>query len=235
MPQDELSFSLSARLALAAALVPQGSTIADIGTDHAYLPAWLILEGIATRAIAADVGQGPLQNAAQTLANLGLGGRIPLRLSDGLDGFSPGDANCLIFAGMGGTLIARLLARAPWVNAPGMTIVAQPMRRTEDLRRWLLSNGWRIETETACFDAGRPYSALRAVYAPQKPLKETALRPGYAFYGELPRCGHPAAQMLLERTRRWLAGRIAGLERGGNLTEESARLRVISADLEAQI
>lgn len=224
------AFRLSPRLALAAGLIPKGRAVADIGTDHAYLPAWLVLEGAALRAIAADVSAGPLRNAAQTVESHGLGERIELRLSDGLDAFAPGQADCFVFAGMGGTLIARMLDRAPWINAPGTVIVAQPMRKSEDLRGWLTAHGWRIEREAACFDAGRPYHALLAVYAAHAPQAA-----GYAYYGELPGCEHPAAKMLLERSRRWLAKRIAGLEQSGQMNEELARLRIILADLEERL
>jgi tRNA (adenine22-N1)-methyltransferase len=230
-----MPLTLSPRLALAAELVPPGRVMADIGTDHAYLPAWLVAADRIPRAIAADVGQGPLQNAARTIEALGLEGRVLLRQSDGLAAFSPGEAEVFLFAGMGGTLIARLLAEAPWVNAPGGVIVAQPMRRSEDLRHWLRANGWHIETENACFDAGRPYHALRAMYAPQTPASAAEQRVGYAYYGELPRCPHPAAQKLLERTRRWLAGRVDALAQSGQSPAEAARLRLNLADLEEQI
>ncbi|MDR3314266.1 MAG: class I SAM-dependent methyltransferase [Oscillospiraceae bacterium] len=227
--------TLSPRLALVADLTPPGCVVADIGTDHAYLPAFLVAAGVAPRAIAADIGQDPLQNAARTLAALQLEDRVALRQSDGLAAFAPGQADCFLFAGMGGTLITRLLAAAPWVNAPGTVIVAQPMRRSEDLRAWLLANGWHIATESACFDAGRPYHALRAAYAPQTPPAQAETRAGYAHYGELPRCPHPAARKLLERHRHWLAGRVQALAQSGQAPAEAARLRTILLDLEGQI
>ena len=228
---SDVDFRLSPRLALAAELIPRGRAVADIGTDHAFLPAFLVREGVAVRAIAADVSEGPLRNAAQTVKALGIEDQVELRQSDGLDAFAPGDADCFVFAGMGGTLIARLLSRCPWINAPQATkIVAQPMRRSEDLRKWLMANGWRIEVENACFDAGRPYSALRATQSPA--AQQSA---GYTYYGELLSCEHPAAKMLLERSRRWLAKRIAGLEQCGRLQEERAQLRLILADLEERL
>jgi tRNA (adenine22-N1)-methyltransferase len=223
--------ALRPRLALVAALVPHGCVAADIGTDHAYLPAHLVAQGIVPRALAADIRPGPLQNAAQTIAALQLEDRVLLRQSDGLTAFAPGEADCFLFAGMGGTLIARLLARAAWVNTHGMLLIAQPMRRSEDLRAWLLQNGWRIETEDACFDTGRAYHALRARYAPAPPQPPLAQRPGYAYYGELPRCPHPAARVILQRSQQWLQNRIRALEQSKQSPEEAATLRTLLGDL----
>ncbi|MDR2525681.1 MAG: class I SAM-dependent methyltransferase [Oscillospiraceae bacterium] len=227
--------TLGARLQMTAQLIPPGSRAADIGTDHAYLPAFLIANGLVKSMIAADIGAGPLQNAAQTLAQYNLTDRIALRQSDGLVGFAPGETDCLIFAGMGGTLIAHLLTRAPWVNAPGMRIVAQPMRRAEDLRAWLLTNAWHIETETACYEDGRAYAALRAVFAPvRKPsAQEQAI--GYAYYGALPLCSHPAARDVLTQTRRWLANKTAALTVAHKDRAEQVRYHAILADLEEQL
>ena len=183
------------RLSMAAALVPLGVAVADIGSDHAYLPVHLVREGIAPRAIACDIAEGPLENARKTVARAGLEHKIELRLSDGFERFAPADAGCWILAGMGGTLMARLLDAAPWLQAPGTTIVAQPMRHAEDLRAWLVAHGFAIETEIACIDAGRAYLALRAVYDGI----ERAYPPGYSHYGELIHNPGPIAREILSR------------------------------------
>ena len=86
-------------------MVRPGSVAADIGTDHAYLPASLILNGICPRALACDLRKGPLSNAAKTVAAYGLEGKITLRLSDGFDEIEPFEADDLIICGMGGTLM----------------------------------------------------------------------------------------------------------------------------------
>jgi tRNA (adenine22-N1)-methyltransferase len=180
---------------MTAALVPPGLAVADIGSDHAYLPAHLVRLGLCPRAIASDIAGGPLENARQTVLRAKLQDRIELRLSDGFQAFAPADAACWVLAGMGGTLMARLLDAAPWLRAPGTVLVAQPMRHADDLRAWLTAHGFRIETELACRDAGRPYLALRAVYdgtARDYP-------PGYIHYGELIHHPGPAARDLLAR------------------------------------
>jgi len=195
--------SLRPRLAMTAALVPPGVAVADIGSDHAYLPVHLVRAGRCPRAIASDVAEGPLRNAAETVARAGLQDKIELRLSDGFQEFAPFDAGCWVLAGMGGTLMARLLDAAPWLQSPGTVLVAQPMRHADDLRAWLISHGFAIELETVCRDAGRPYLALRAMcdgIARDYP-------PGYIFYGELLQNPDPCARELLFRELNLLEAR----------------------------
>ena len=187
---------------MTAALVPPGVAVADIGSDHAHLPVHLVRSGVCPRAIASDIGEGPLRNAAGTVARAGLRDQIELRLSDGFACFAPGDAGCWVLAGMGGTLMARLLSAAPWLCAPGTVLVAQPMRHAEELREWLIRNAFRIEQESACRDAGRAYMALRAVHDGIA----RAYPPGYIYYGELPR-GDPCAREILFRELRLLQTR----------------------------
>jgi tRNA (adenine22-N1)-methyltransferase len=216
---------------MTAALVPPGCALADIGSDHAYLPAWLAARGVCCHVIAADVGEGPLRNAAQTLAKLGLGDRVELRQSDGLDAFAPGEADCFLFAGMGGTLIVRLLARGTALFRPGLTIVAQPMSRAAELRGWLWNHGFSIEEERACQDDRRVYGALRAVYDGQA----RRITPGMPWTGLLPACGDPAAVEILRRTAVHLRTRAAALEADGRDPAEAERLRAALQELESEM
>ena len=189
---------------MTADMVPPGLAIADIGSDHARLPVHLVRTGHCPRAIASDIAEGPLRNAAETVARAGLQNKIELRLSDGFTRFAPTDASCWIMAGMGGTLMARLLDAAPWLCSPGTILVAQPMRHADDLRAWLISHGFVIEMESACLDAGRPYMALRAVYgglARQYP-------PGYIYYGELIHNPDPCAREILSNELKMLETKI---------------------------
>ena len=87
---------LSKRLAAVAALVDAGSRPADIGTDHAYIPIWLVEEGICQKAFAMDVGKGPLERAREHITGHGLGNYIETRLSDGLGALAPGEADCCL-------------------------------------------------------------------------------------------------------------------------------------------
>lgn len=138
---------LTPRLRKVAELVPQGARFADIGTDHAYLPAWLILNGVIGHAIAADLREGPLERARVTARKYEVSDRIEFRLCDGLTQIRPGEVDAIAIAGMGGETIAHILEGAPWTKAPGVTLILQPMSSQPDLRRWLGEHGYRIEEE----------------------------------------------------------------------------------------
>ena len=194
---------LRPRLAMTADLVPPGVAVADIGSDHAYLPVHLVRAGTCPRAIASDIAEGPLENARQTVLRAGLPDKIELRLSDGFSRFAAHDASCWVLAGMGGTLMSRLLDAAPWLCSPGTVLVAQPMRHAEDLRAWLVTHGFRIEIESACRDAGRAYLALRAQYSGTA----CAYPPGYIYYGELLRNHSECARQILSRELKLLEAR----------------------------
>jgi len=191
---------LRPRLAMTADMVPPGFAIADIGSDHARLPVHLVRLGLCPRAIASDIAEGPLENARKTIQRAGLENQIELRLSDGFSRFAPTDASCWVMAGMGGTLMARLLDAAPWLCSPGVVLVAQPMRHADDLRAWLITHGFVIERELVCKDTGRNYMALRAVYDGI----EREYPPGYAYYGELINNPDPIAHEILSNELRLL-------------------------------
>lgn len=138
---------LSPRLRAAAELVPRGARFADIGTDHAYLPVWLILHGVIDKAIAADLRQGPLERARETAEKYSVADQLDFRLCDGLRGLRPREADTIAIAGMGGETIAHILACAPWTKEEGVTLILQPMSSQPDLRQWLAGNGYAIERE----------------------------------------------------------------------------------------
>ena len=138
---------LTPRLQTVAELVPQGSRFADIGTDHAYLPTWLILNDVIDWAIAADLRQGPLERAKDTAEKYAVSDKMDFRLCDGLTGILPGEVDTIVIAGMGGETIAHILACAPWTKEPGTSLILQPMSSQKDLRQWLGSNGYVIEQE----------------------------------------------------------------------------------------
>ena len=193
---------------MTAALVPPGCAVADIGTDHARLPVHLVREGISPRVIASDVAEGPLRNARETVQRAGLQDKIELRLSNGFREFAPEDAGCWVMAGMGGTLMARLLEAAPRLQAPGTVLVAQPMRHADDLRAWLIARRFRIVCENACIDTGRSYMALRAIY--DGISREYA--PGYIYYGELINNPDPIAKKILSNELRLLEKKIVNYQ-----------------------
>lgn len=150
----------SPRLRAIAALVPEGcACLADIGTDHGYIPVSLLLEGKIRRAIAADIGAQPLDRARHTAGQYGVTGKIDFRLGDGLTVLEPGEADVIVIAGMGGDLITEILAAAPWSRA-GPLLLLQPMSKAEVLRAWLPENGYMVSAERLVQDKGVLYPIL---------------------------------------------------------------------------
>ena len=138
---------LSDRLGTAAEMVRAGAVVADVGTDHAYLPIALCLSGRATRAIAADIHEGPLARARENICAWGLEDRIETRLTDGLCGLEGAHPTDVLILGMGGELIARILSDAPFVRDGAIRLILQPMTHPEVVRAYLAQNGFTIVEE----------------------------------------------------------------------------------------
>lgn len=151
---------LQPRLQLLADMVPQGCRLADIGTDHGYLPVWLLQRGRIEGAIAADIGAEPLAHARRTAAEYGVG-NIDFRLCDGLSGIAPEEADSVLIAGMGGETIIAILSAAAWTKDGAHTLLLQPMTKTVDLRKWLAVNGYCFTEERLVRDKNYLYPVLR--------------------------------------------------------------------------
>lgn len=156
----EKELHLQPRLLRLAELVPTGARLADIGTDHGYIPVYLLQRGAIASAIAADIGEEPLRHAQRTAEECGLAGRIDFRLCDGLSAIAPEEADCVLIAGMGGETIISILEGAPWLRQGGHRLLLQPQSRQELLRDWLVAHGFRILREHLVRDKGTLYSIL---------------------------------------------------------------------------
>lgn len=161
-------FQLDPRLQLCADWVRQDAKLADIGTDHAYLPVWLVSMGICPRAVAVDVREGPLERARENVTRYGMADKIRLSLSSGLTDVQPEDADDIIIAGMGGELIAEILHQAPWVRDETKRLILQPMTTAKELRLWLQENDFALIREECVRSEGKIYSVMQASYAPEK-------------------------------------------------------------------
>jgi len=150
---------LSARLQSIADQVPQGALFADIGTDHAYLPVWLLLNKRIDNAIAADLREGPLSRARETADQFGVSEKVSFRLCNGLVGIAAHEVDTIAIAGMGGETIAEILSVAPWTKERTLLLL-QPMTSFPDLRLWLQQNGYKIEKEVISREGRRLYSSL---------------------------------------------------------------------------
>lgn len=172
--------SVDNRLKKIAGMIRVGSTVADIGTDHAYLPVFLVRNKIAVKAFACDVSDGPLENARATVESSGVD-NIIIRKGDGLSAVAPDEADTFVIAGMGGDLIARILEAAPWVKDARYELILQPMTAVEDLREYLCNNGFQIVTERAVKAQGRVYTVMKAVFTGENTLCD----PLFYFVGKL--------------------------------------------------
>ena len=151
---------LTPRLRQIAAWVRQGAHLADVGTDHAYLPVWLTLQGRVASAIASDLRRGPLDRAQETGRRYGVGDRITFRLGNGLAAVAPEECDTVLIAGMGGETIWGILAAAPWTRDGRHTLLLQPQTKIEELRLRLCENGYAVTREHLVRDKGKLYVVM---------------------------------------------------------------------------
>ena len=155
---------LDSRLMAIADLVRKDKVFADIGTDHAYLPVYLVEKGIINRGIAADLRVGPLENAKEAVVSYGYSDQIELRLSDGLDNFTENEVEEIAVAGMGGLLIASFIERTQWLKNENIHLILQPMTQVEELRKTLFDNGFVIDREVVAKDGDKLYIILSVYF-----------------------------------------------------------------------
>ena len=162
---------ISARLRAVSSFVPKGSKIADIGTDHGYVPIYLVQNGLAEHAVAMDLREGPLERARAHVAALAAGQRerIELRLSDGMEKLRAGEAGTVIIAGMGGDLVVRILLgrRDLWDCVD--RFILSPQSELDQVRLFLEKEGFAIAREMMILDEGKYYTIMEAVRGQMKP------------------------------------------------------------------
>ena len=158
---------LSQRLSSVASMVTAGNCLADVGTDHGYVPIYLYERNIIPRAIAMDVNKGPLERAALHIAESGMKEAIETRLSDGLTALKAGEADSVVIAGMGGPLIIRILSAHPEITESLKELILQPQSEISEVRIWLYEQGYEIVEEHMVFEDGKYYPMFKAVKNPE--------------------------------------------------------------------
>lgn len=251
---------LDVRLACAAQMVREGAVLADIGTDHAYLPIALLQSGVISYAVAADIAEKPLDTARAHLKQYADShpewlDRITLVRTDGLDGlhhYTPRITDITI-CGMGGELIARILENAmPFCtdvscsdSFPCRRFILQPMTMQPYLRMWLYSHGFVIETERLCQTAnGKLYSVLCCRHSGESPRVPThSAEDAAAFQGEAilgaqliadPE-NHPLLYPYLKRKTASLARIVDGRRTAGTPCEAEAYAYILAQKLLAEM
>ena len=216
------------RLRAIAALTPEGcGYLADIGTDHGYIPVSLLLEGRVKRAVAADIGAMPLDHARRTAAACGVEENLDFRLGDGLSVLEPGEADVIVIAGMGGDAITEILSAAPWSRA-GPLLLLQPMSKAEVLRAWLPLNGYEVFREELVQDKGVLYPILSVRGGEMAPASDAQAWSGFLLDRD-PLWGLYIADRLLRLRRA-----ASGLEKARDpaLAEKRRRMLNIIGQLE---
>lgn len=170
---------LQPRLQLISELIPQNAKLADIGTDHGYLPTFLIRQARIKSAIAADIGAEPLDHARRTAEEYGVSD-IDFRLCDGLADISPEEVDTVVIAGMGGETIISILSAAPWAKENTLLLL-QPMTKIELLRRWLGENSYVFEQERLVWDKEILYPIFLVRGGKKRELNEVETYAGVAL------------------------------------------------------
>lgn len=221
---------LDSRLGSVAALVRQGAVLADIGTDHAYLPLFLLREGQISFAYCCDVAEGPLERARENAADTPYLDRMRFILTDGLSGLSDEPIDDVCICGMGGELIACIIDRAAFLRDGRYRLILQPMTKQEHLRTYLAAHGFSIEKEVFSEAEGKFYVTMLVGFG----VAPRALSPVEALMGTTeaidPR--NRAQLCYFLSRRRALICTVEGKHRGGLDTEdEEALIRAIEQAL----
>ena len=186
---------LSKRLQAVARLVTPGSRLADVGTDHGYVPIWLFEQGQILSAIAMDLRNGPLERAREHIQMHGLDAHIETRLSDGLDKLLPGEADSIVIAGMGGMLVVNILSQGQKVLSSVKELILQPQSDLDAVREYLHRTGFVIVKEDMIFEDGKYYPMMKAVHG-----DNTDDRKIWFLYGRLLlENRHPVLKSYLEK------------------------------------
>ena len=155
-----MRIKLSNRLQAVARQIPAGLRVADVGTDHGYLPVYLVVNDIAPTVIASDRGKRPLDSARQLISLLSLENQIDVRLGDGLSVLQPDEAEVICLAGMGGVAIKEIISAGLPLAQAAKRLVLQPQRNVPAVRRFLVANGFKIVAEDLAEDDGFYYEII---------------------------------------------------------------------------
>jgi len=155
---------LSNRLLAVASFVTEGNVLADVGTDHGYIPIYLLQENRIPKAIAMDINEGPLQRAKEHIDMYELKDYIETRLSDGVAALTPGEVDTVLVAGMGGGLVMHILEEGKEVCRQAKELILQPQSELERVRAYLWSNGYVILGEDMVLEDEKFYPMMRVAY-----------------------------------------------------------------------
>ncbi len=216
---------MSRRMQKLASLVTEGNRLADVGTDHGYIPIALVQAGKIPSAIAMDVNRGPLARAEAHIREAGLATYIETRLSDGLRELGAEDADTVLIAGMGGMLILRILTEGIPHLSGVEELILQPQSDVYRVRDWLQKHGYRVETEELVEEDGKYYPMMRAVRGQERRMEQAELYYGKADVPRSPEVLRSYLETKLQEGQRIL------LKLEANGKEDTARAQEIKESM----
>lgn len=230
---------LSKRLYQVASAVTSGNRMVDIGTDHGYVPIYLLEKGISPFAIAMDVNKGPLERAKEHITEKGLSLKIATRLSDGLEKVEPEEVDSIVMAGMGGDLICRIMRCRPQFMAAGKEFILQPQSEWAKVRHFLEENDYNIIEERFLQEDGKYYVILKCQPGADPQIYEpvAGLDPEFLYeYGPLLVRQQPAVWMEYLskqlRKKKSIVRNIKNLQKTSEAAEQTAkRLGVLESEI----
>ena len=186
---------LSKRLQAVADLVSVGLTVADVGTDHGYIPIYLLETGKCKKAFAMDVNKGPILRAKEHIEEHGLSDRIETRLSDGVKHLRVGECDAVVIAGMGGALTIKILEEGKDIFKSLAEFVLQPQSELYKVREYLISHGYCVIEEDMVWEDGKFYPMMKVINGESSSYDAIELCYGKNLLAEK----HPVLQMFLEK------------------------------------
>lgn len=221
---------LSKRLSVVASFVSEGNILADIGTDHGYIPIYLVKEKRIPRAYAMDINKGPLEKANEHIAQYGLENLIETRLSDGLEKLKAGEAETILIAGMGGALTVKILQAGEAVVDSAKELILSPHSEIDVVRKYILNKGFKISAEEMVLDADKYYTVIKAEHGAhigddeQGNAKEQENRIKYLYGEKLCYMHHYIFKEYIDKENNKLQDLIKKLEKQSS---DSARARLL--------
>ncbi|MFI3208170.1 MAG: class I SAM-dependent methyltransferase [Eubacteriales bacterium] len=169
---------LSKRLQAVADLVSADEIVADIGTDHGYIPIYLVQSGKCSKVFAMDINEGPYLRAKQHVAGYGLSEQVITRQSDGMKALESGEASAIIIAGMGGGLVIKILEQDRRLWSELNELILQPQSELDKVRTYLIENNWKVIEEKMVFEDGKYYPMMRVTKGQDVPYSRAELEYG---------------------------------------------------------
>lgn len=207
---------LSKRMQAVAAMVTKGNRLADVGTDHGYVPIDLVARGIIPSAIAMDINAGPLEKAKEHIRLYGLEDKIETRLCDGVTALKPGEVDSILIAGMGGETIIHILTEGEEVCRTVKELVLQPQHDLHKVRRYIREHGYRIKDEDMILEDGKYYPMMRIKVEDASHLwnqMNPKVVKACDMYGPmLLKNGHPTLRKYLVKEHKQLENILKGLD-----------------------